>query len=267
MKKVFLLAAVSQCALIACSGADAADLPMKARPMLAPPVYSWTGCYAGAHLGFGWARQEVTASNYSYGPGGTTIAATNALESSGGVYGGQAGCNYQFAGNWVLGIQGDIAGTNIRGNVEDPYDYFPTGSSTRGSLGAKIDWIASVTGRLGFTAWDNRALFYAKGGGAWDRSRWDFSRSSYCRDYNACIVNQNPDNTRSGWTVGAGTEWVISPVWSNWTAFVEYNYYDFGSNRSLTLAGLTPDPRNYLSPGKDEVQTVKIGVNYKLFNY
>ena len=32
--------------------------------------------------------------------------------------------------------------------------------------------------------------------------------------------------TRTGWTVGVGSEWKFAP---NWSAFVEYNHADFGS--------------------------------------
>ena len=32
--------------------------------------------------------------------------------------------------------------------------------------------------------------------------------------------------TRTGWTVGVGSEWKFAP---NWSAFVEYNHADFGT--------------------------------------
>ena len=34
------------------------------------------------------------------------------------------------------------------------------------------------------------------------------------------------NRTRTGWTVGVGTEWKFAP---NWSAFVEYNHADFGT--------------------------------------
>ncbi len=263
MKKLILFATVSQFAIIACGGADAADMPLKAVPMVAAAAYSWTGCYAGAHLGWGWAHHEVTASNFSFGPGGTAIATTNTLESNSGIYGGQLGCNYQFSGNWVVGLQGDIAGANFTGNVADPWDRIVPGP-VPGVLGRNTDWFASVTARLGVTAWNNKSLFYVKGGAAFDRSRWDFSRSSYCAFYTGCLVT-SPGDRRTGWTVGAGVEWVISPTWTNWTAFAEYNYYDFGKGGNFPVDVRNIDPRNALSLGSQQIQAVKVGVNYKLF--
>src|SRR5206468_11445253 len=54
MKKLFLVSAALG-ALIA-APAMAADLRVKA-PVYPPPVaYSWTGCYVGAHTGWGWGH-------------------------------------------------------------------------------------------------------------------------------------------------------------------------------------------------------------------
>lgn len=265
MKKLALLAAVSSVALVAGGAVNAADMPLKALPRVAPPVYSWTGCYVGGHVGGGWGRHEVTATNFSFGPGGTFISRTNAIDSSSGIYGGQVGCNYQFSGSWVVGIQGDVAGTSLSGRVADPFDRFGLTGIPPGTIGAKTDLLASLTARLGVTAWNNRALFYVKGGAAWDRSRWDFTASSYCFTYSGC-VNTRPDDNRTGWTVGAGVEWLISPAWSNWTAFAEYNYYGFDDNGGSFPVGLAnQDPRNALVLARREIQTVKVGVNFKLF--
>jgi opacity protein-like surface antigen len=38
---------------------------------------------------------------------------------------------------------------------------------------------------------------------------------------------------RPGWTVGGGVEWVF---WNNWSAKIEYDFYDFGT-RNVTLTG------------------------------
>jgi outer membrane immunogenic protein len=264
-QKIALFATVSQFAMLVCGGANAADMPLRAPALKAAavPAYSWTGCFAGGQLGWGWAHHDVTASNFSFGPGSTPIAATNALETSSGVYGGQLGCNYQFLGNWVVGIQGDIAGTSIKGSVADPLQRLDPSFIDSGTIGVKTDWLASVTGRLGFTAWDNRALFYAKGGAAWEHSQWDFSRSTYCNSFH-CPGSTEVGDGRTGWTAGAGAEWVISPSWSNWTAFAEYNYYDFGNGPVFTTP--TTDPRNTTALGRQQIQTVKFGVNYKLFS-
>ena len=71
--------------------------------------------------------------------------------------------------------------------------------------------------------------------------------------------------TRPGWTVGGGVEWAF---WDNWSAKVEYDYYDFSTlNLSLpgTIAGV-PE----VVPGvnvKQTIQTVKFGINYRFGAY
>src|ERR1700730_3799795 len=63
MKK-FLLSGVAAIAIVAGTPAIAADLGVrpayKAAPIAPPvPVFSWTGCHVGAHVGWGWGRHKV----------------------------------------------------------------------------------------------------------------------------------------------------------------------------------------------------------------
>jgi outer membrane immunogenic protein len=264
-----LLASVSAIALVVASAsaatlfsdpAGAADLrpAMKAPPPMAPPapIFSWTGCYVGAHVGWGWGHSHATEGSFS--AGGTTVGpASTGINTSGALFGGQVGCNYQFAGNWVVGIQGDFAGTDFNGRAND--NLTDTGVGTDSTIALKTEWLGSVTGRVGWAFYNNQVLVYAKGGGAWARNQWDA--------HDAFDFFGNPifGETRSGWTVGGGVEWTL---WSpNWTAFVEYNFYDF-NNGGTTLTQHFPESTafNTLTTGKMEINTVKVGVNYK-FNW
>jgi outer membrane immunogenic protein len=125
-----------------------------------------------------------------------------------------------------------------------------------GTAHAQTEWIASVTGRLGWT-WD-RVMLYAKGGGAW-------VGENYSADLPAFNEHIATSATRPGWTVGGGVEWAF---WDNWSAKVEYDYYDFSTlNLSLpgTIAGV-PE----VVPGvnvKQTIQTVKFGINYRFGAY
>src|SRR5437899_11163399 len=122
MKKI-LLGSVATGALVAAGSASAADLgprpAYKAPPMVAPvPAFSWTGCFVGAHGGWGWGKKDVTevARSGTSGVGGVGTASAG-IDTSGGIFGGQIGCDYQFAGNFVIGIQGDFAGARMTGDV------------------------------------------------------------------------------------------------------------------------------------------------------
>jgi outer membrane immunogenic protein len=75
----------------------AADLPPFAAPV---PVFSWTSCFLGAHVGGGWAQKEFTdpvalVQNSILGTV-TTAVTTVGVSPSGFLIGGQMGCNYQF---------------------------------------------------------------------------------------------------------------------------------------------------------------------------
>ena len=222
--KPLLLASVSIAALFIVSEAGAADLAVKApRPMMAPaPVYSWTGCYVGAQVGWGWGHQRHNQGRPSAAAAAVVPPLWVARSiSSGGLFGGQVGCNYQFSGNWVVGAQGDIAGTDINGRNDDPV---ASSFGGRGTIGIKTDWLASATIRLGITAFDNRSLFYVKGGGAWVHNKWDLHDA-----WDFFSPRRSPE-TRGGWTGGVGWEYMMT---QNWTFFVEANYYDFGNGKCL----------------------------------
>lgn|SRR5262249_25729977 len=99
MKK-FLLAGVAL-AFIG-SAARAADLPINAPYQAAPiPVYSWTGVYLGANIGYSWGQSKFDATL----AGVATVSHSERM--NGVIGGGQFGFNYQF-GMWVLGLETDI---------------------------------------------------------------------------------------------------------------------------------------------------------------
>src|SRR6186713_867469 len=76
--------------------ASAADLrPAAPPPVMVAPAPSWAGFYIGGHLGGGWGEDSNSAF----------------------IGGGQIGYNFQFAPNWVLGIEADISGTDAGGTI------------------------------------------------------------------------------------------------------------------------------------------------------
>ena len=79
--------------------ASAADLPRKAPAYT--PFFSWTGCYIGGNIGYGWGRETVSISNLGETTGVPELAGVSlgpvTGNTNGVLGGGQAGCNYQFA--------------------------------------------------------------------------------------------------------------------------------------------------------------------------
>src|SRR5262245_19458127 len=141
MKRALLTtAALSTVCIVGAS--FAADLGARFREpsVAAAPLFTWTGCYIGGHVGAGWGEKTVSVPSLSPG-----VAVTG--DTSGFLGGGQVGCNLQFGGNWVIGIEGDGSGSDIRGDItqtvlESPERRMPkrTGSPARlaGSAGRGI---------------------------------------------------------------------------------------------------------------------------------
>jgi len=256
--KRFVFTTVAATAITATGVAVAADLPMGTRAPppggLAPaPVFSWTGCYVGANVGVGSAhtqfRDPVPDGNIDAGILNSmmvTEALTNReahTDSSGGVFGGQLGCDWQVSGSWVVGLQGTFSGSDISGTNQDQFNAPWTLSST-------LDWYATITGRVGWAV--NNVLIYGKGGGAWAHNKLEVENTGQFLG--------SPDVTPFGWTVGAGVEWAFAPSWS---AFVEADYYGFGSTTSNLnfVPGFIQNPTTINT--KLQFETLLVGVNYR----
>ena len=100
--------------------------------------------------------------------------------------------------------------------------------------------------------WGN-ALLYAKGGAAW-------TEIDYHATFLACPgpFDGGGNVSRDGWVAGGGVEYMFA---RNWSAKVEYDYYDFGSKTSATDSG----GGLHLLTNKDSTltaQTLKVGADY-----
>src|SRR5882757_8257994 len=121
MKRALYLGASIGALIVVGSSAQAADLAVKAPIMRPPPIFSWTGCYVGGHVGWGWSRHKVRETGLD-SSSANIISASGNIDTSGAVFGGQVGCNYQFSGNWVVGIEGMGAATDLHGSQLNPRD-------------------------------------------------------------------------------------------------------------------------------------------------
>ena len=233
MKK-FLLGTVAFVALGATVPALAADLAARPAYTKAPayvqPIYNWTGFYIGGHIGGAF-------------DGSNSFIGTSSSNNGRFLGGLQIGADYQFAPNWVLGVEGQWSwlGNNNNG-IAFPGTGFIYTNNQRG--------LGSVTGRLGYT-W-GPALLYAKGGYAYS----DYSESLTLFGVpQAFALNSSHHD---GYTVGAGLEYMFAPSWS---AKLEYQYYNFGSSTFLT------GPVDIVGTRfTDSEHTVKAGINYH-FNW
>ena len=213
MKK-FLLATVALAALGAAAPALGADLGARPyynkAPAYAAPIYNWTGFYIGGHIGGAFSGSNnfngLVLSDYS-------------ARLLGGV---QAGADWQFAPNWVVGAEGQYSwlGKNNLNAI------FPSGIVFNNDQRA----IASITAP--------RRLDLGSGPRLRQGRLRLFRQQRHADTWPACrSPSRSIHNHRDGYTVGAGVEYMFAP---NWSAKAEYQYYNFGDSRFVTPAVLVP---------------------------
>ncbi len=205
--------------------AKAADMPVK---YVAPTVFTWTGCYVGATIGYKWGRSKHTSAGAINGgvvanPGhlaGQDIAPQFNLD--GVIGGGEAGCNWQ-SGNWVYGIEVDGSWSTAEGqahnfiydNIFDPFLVSKTSER----------WLMTARGRIGYAA--DKWLWYVTAGAAW--TGVDINSSSVGQGGVAQIYGIERHN-KTGWVVGFGSEYALV---GGWSVKSEWLYANFGKIHAL----------------------------------
>jgi outer membrane immunogenic protein len=258
MKKLLLVGAATCSLMLAAGPALAADMPVNVTkaPVL-PLVFSWTGCYLGAHVGGGWGSKNITdpvqlVQDQLSGAPVTTGVTTVSVSPTGVVVGGQFGCDYQFAPTWVAGIEFAGSGSTMNGSTSVA---LPAGFPGDTALvTARTDFVGSGTVRLGYAA--DRWLFYVKGGAAWAGDKYDVTGTFTGIPFGFEGLDQ-----RLGWIVGGGVDWAFA---GHWSLTLEYDYYQFG-NRSVLMS----DSVNAVSGPvdfKQSVQIAKLGLNFHMWN-
>jgi len=244
MKSTYISAIALSLALSAGS-AFAADLPSrKAPPFIPPPPPPlWTGFYVGLNAGgtFGGNGSVTTlpAPAFFAPTWNTELALSTSLGSTvlgsskgGFIGGGQIGYNWQFSNVFVAGIEADIQGiasnstSGATSGAGVPIG-FPTETIVSSSYASKsIDYLGTVRGRLGWL-FTPTLLAYATGGLAYGGVNSSSGIFQANLPFTPSFASTGSfSDTRVGWTVGGGLEWMFLP---NWSAKVEYLYYDLGN--------------------------------------
>jgi opacity protein-like surface antigen len=234
----------------------------------APPTapVSWTGIYIGGHLGAAWGNQSWSDPFPSFNTfscdgnicfGGPDVPGFgDRINLLGPLAGGQVGINWQ-SGRWVVGLEADASGADILGE-----NTCFTGMGG-GNCSSRINATGTIASRLGF-AWD-RAMVYAKAGGAWARNEDtvninNITLLSFAGPFPGVST---VTHTRWGWTAGIGVEYAFGPAWS---AKLEYDYLDFGHTSETFPVLFTP---LYFAPSAtpisigQQLHELKFGVNYR----
>jgi outer membrane immunogenic protein len=209
MKRVALGLLLTSIAGAACAAdLPAPNAPYTKAPAVVSPATNWSGFYIGAMGGY--------AAETSSDP----------LAIKGGFAGATVGYNWQ-SGMFVAGIEADGAWADI--------------SNSATALGVtatdKIQALSTIRGRVG-VAFDQILLFGTGG----------FALADEKGSATALGVTLSDSQTRTGWTLGAGVEWMFMPRWS---LKAEYLYRRFDS---VTIFGF-PTGTLALNSGQ-------VGVNF-----
>jgi outer membrane immunogenic protein len=252
MKRLLASASILALSSVAVS---AADLPMKAAPYIAPiPVFSWTGCYIGAHVGGGTSHDSFTSDNSWFLDNFSSDSSTG----KGAVAGGQIGCNYQD-GNAVFGLEGEGYWSGIKASG-GWRDLSTTGEGASFAATSKNKDDFSIAVRFGW-AFD-RTMVYGKAGWVWGNFAFD-SAQAFCSTCGLSNVFHS-SGTLDGLLLGVGLEHAFT---RNWTVKLEYNFLDFGS-KGLNFTQLdcpTCTLESGTNSNHSQKHIFKVGFNY-LFN-
>ena len=256
MRRIPIAAAAAAFVLTGAGAASAADMvTIRAieAPVVAPPVWSWTGPYAGLIAGYGWGDVNATApfdplTGFFYNFGGASYD----VDSDGFFGGAVAGYDWQFD-RLVFGLRGELGYLGLDGSALDPNGVVLGFPDTTTSFDS--DFYGALYGRAGL-AFD-RVLITVKGGAAFlnaDASTVDpcIAPPSGCGTE---MLRMDGSKTMAGWTVGVGLEWALG---NGWSLTADYAYLDFGS---LDVSGVSSAGDRYGQSLDVTANVVSIGVN------
>jgi outer membrane immunogenic protein len=205
MKMRLALAAL----LLTSTSAFAADLAPQsvepAAPVAVAPVFSWTGFYAGVHVGADFGQSKLSVAGFG----------DTKFNSTGFLGGGHVGYNEQFDGGFVVGIETDIDYSSLSKTKNLVVGGDPVTAKF------KNEWQGSTRARFGY-AIDN-LLPYVTGGVAYGNQKYSVVAPG---------LSASISDTRVGWTAGAGVEYAID---QNWLVRGEVRYTDFGKDTTNVL--------------------------------
>ncbi len=147
----------------------------------------------------------------------------------------------------MFGLEGTISAMDNRATLLNPVF-----GAMDDVFSWRTNWMATVTGRIGFAVSNN--LFYAKGGYAGANNRLSVSDI-----VPPSVGSGSATHWHNGWTVGAGWEYGLT---RNWIVGLEYDYSAF-QTKSYELGG-TAAPAIYTFDAKPrDIQSVVARVSYK----
>ncbi len=233
----------------------------------ASPVMSWTGFYVGVNAGYGGGLLEAQTRQFQDAGGGVSeLQSINTRLGFGNFFGGlQAGYNYQFANNVVVGIETDFQGSAIK--LQGSARYTDAGGGSTNALSGMADfgqdWFGTTRLRLGYAF--GGVMPYVTGGLAYSGLAGKFNYSTFTLGFGTTSATTGAGSeAKIGFAAGAGLEYAISPNWSVKTEYLytHYSSLTFGGSGFLNTTGIGPEAVRVR--GHDlGISVVRAGLNYR----
>ena len=231
-----------------------------------PPIYSWTGFYVGANIGYGFSANHTQHDASADFPGQGPVSLTGdpgTWVNPKGVLGGvQLGYNWQVSPRGVIGFEADFQGTNQKDTACATVLCGFITSTNPGETGTnffttthQIDFFSTVRGRVGYVA--NNTLFYATGGAAFAQVKQNFDINSSSSP--PLFLSAGSTKDMIGFVVGGGIE---ARLTAGWSAKAEYLYMDLGSISTAFDSGTPGFAINNVVNANVRDHIVRIGANY-----
>ena len=278
MKQFGLMAAVAAFSLT--TAVQAADMPVYRKAPIAQ-VANWSGWYVGVNVGYAFNDPTVVftpndTATAQLPPAGSTFPTTS-YDVKGVVGGAQIGYNWQVSPNWLIGLEADIQGSDIKGSGNSSFISFPAQPFTV-NVQQNVEWFGTVRGRAGWVA-NDKLLVFATGGLAYGAVKESVNFASTngafgvvglggfgigCATPGAPCLVADQTKVRTGYTVGGGLEYAF---WQNVTFKLEYLYVNLGQTDATVRAlsgfgGNAPGSLNAHFSDLD-FNVVRAGLNYR----
>jgi outer membrane immunogenic protein len=242
-------------------------LGMTSPALAAPPVYNWTGFYAGGNVGYSWGNADTSftapglTGSFGLGTGGLPGSFPVSLHPDGFVGGVQAGYNWQVNTNLVWGVEFDFQGSDekVHTSFSNAYGCNFEGCSLSQTRDAKINWFGTARGRIGWLLTPTTML-YGTGGLAYGKVSVSGTVTDDIKNTGASFAFSN-SQVKAGFAIGAGIEGAVAN-WSGWTVKAEYLYIDLGSIGGSGIEPITGGRYNWDARFTDQI--VRLGFNYRL---
>ena len=266
---------------VAAMAVGVALIVMPAGASAAEPGGPFAGGYVGINAGVGWG-----STGYATDPGcvpdptngvfcvvspdpsaanGTAVAAsgTGKLSAAGFTGGVQGGYNWQV-GTIVYGAEADFGALDL-GQSAVNGGIFPVpflGTSYVLGQSFSTEWLATIRARLGVTV-TPQLLLYATGGIAFSDFKFSSSYADNAIDatFPGGTGYAKSSGVRTGWTIGAGGEWLLDGAWS---IKAEYLFVGFGSHGiAVPLSNTAAFTQTMVVDADLDAQLARVGLNYR----